>query len=61
MTNLRIEDDRKQLPANPVETMYASRAQRLTAHTVSAENPLERPKGTSSRELKEEMSRHSTN
>ena len=45
MTNLRIEDDRKQLPANPVETMCASRAPRLTAHTVSTENPLERPEG----------------
>jgi len=42
MTNLRIEDDRKQLPANPAATMYASRAPRPPAHTVSAENPLER-------------------
>ena len=42
MTNLRIEDDRKQLPANPVATMYASRAPRPPAHTVSAGNPLER-------------------
>src|SRR3974390_534949 len=45
MTNLRIEDDRKQLPANPVETMCAFRAPRLTAHTVSAKSPLERPEG----------------
>jgi RNA polymerase sigma-70 factor (ECF subfamily) len=45
MTNLRIEDDREQLPAGPVETMYASRAQRLTTHTVSAENPPERSEG----------------
>ena len=45
MTNLRIEDDRKQLPANPVETMCAFRAPRLTAHTVSAKRPLERPEG----------------
>ena len=42
MTNLRIEDDRKQLPANPAAMMYASRAQRATIHTVSAGNPLER-------------------
>src|SRR6266446_10738481 len=42
MTNLRIEDDRKQLPANPAATMYASRAPRPPAHTVSAENPIER-------------------
>ena len=42
MTNLRIEDDREQLPANPAATMYASRAPRPTAHTVSAGNPLER-------------------
>jgi RNA polymerase sigma-70 factor, ECF subfamily len=42
MTNLRIEDDRKQLPANPAGTMYTSKAPRLTAHTVSAESPLER-------------------
>src|SRR6266478_1148782 len=42
MTNLRIEDDRKQLSANPAATMYASRAPRPPAHTVSAENPLER-------------------
>jgi len=41
MTNLRIEDDRKQLPANPAASMYASRAPRSTAHIVSAENPLE--------------------
>src|SRR3974377_861504 len=45
MTNLRTEDDRKQLPANPVETMCAFRAPRLTAHTVSAKSPLERPEG----------------
>jgi len=45
MTNLRIEDDRKQLPAGPVETMYASTAQRLTVHAVSAESRLERPEG----------------
>src|SRR5216683_8365391 len=42
MTNLRIEDDRKQLPANPAAAMYASKAARPTAHTVSAGNPLER-------------------
>src|SRR6266568_4527655 len=42
MTNLRIEDDRKQLPTNSAATMYASRAPRPTAHTVSAGNPLER-------------------
>ncbi len=42
MTNLRIEDERKQLPANPAAMMYASRAQRATAHTVSAGNPLEK-------------------
>ncbi len=42
MTNLRIEDERKQLPANPAAMMYASRAQRVTTHTVSAGNPLER-------------------
>ena len=45
MTNLRIEDDRKQLPANPVETTYASGVSRRTAHTVSAETPLERREG----------------
>src|ERR1700745_3090063 len=44
MTNLRIEHDRKQLPANPAATMYASRAQRATTHTVSTGNPLERIK-----------------
>ena len=42
MTNLRIEDDRKQLPANPAATIYASRAPRAIADTVSAGNPLER-------------------
>src|SRR6201984_1898282 len=42
MTNLRIEDDRKQLPANPEATMYASIAQRATTNTASDENPLER-------------------
>jgi RNA polymerase sigma-70 factor, ECF subfamily len=42
MTNLRIEDDSKQLPANPAATMYASRAPRPPARTVLAENPLER-------------------
>src|ERR1700745_3141004 len=42
MTNLRIEHDRKQLPANPAATMYASRAQRATTHTVFTGNPLER-------------------
>jgi len=42
MTNLRIEDDRKQLPANPAATTYASRAPLLIAHTVSAGNPPER-------------------
>src|SRR5216683_7290484 len=42
MTNLRIEDDRKQLPANPAVTMYASRAPRPATHTVYAGNPLER-------------------
>src|ERR1700756_1767641 len=42
MTNLRIEDDSKQLPANPAATMYASRASRPPARTVLAENPLER-------------------
>src|SRR5713226_7086532 len=42
MINLRIEDDRKQLPANPAAMMYASRAQRAITHTVSARNPLER-------------------
>jgi RNA polymerase sigma-70 factor, ECF subfamily len=42
MTNLRIEDDRKQLPANPAATMCASRTPGPTAHTVFAENPLER-------------------
>src|SRR6266571_5692587 len=42
MTNLRIEDEREQLPANPAAVMYASRAQRATALTVSAGNPLER-------------------
>src|SRR6266568_3345532 len=42
MTNLRIEDERKQLPANPAATMCASRAPQPTAHTVSAGNPLER-------------------
>src|SRR6266487_4226609 len=41
MTNLWIQDDRKQLPANPAATMCASRAPRPTAHTVSAGNPLE--------------------
>src|SRR5215472_15698732 len=41
MTKLRIEDDRKQLPANPVETMYTSGVSWRTAHPVSAENPLE--------------------
>jgi len=45
MTNLRIEDDRKQLPANPAATRYASRAPRPTAHTVSAANRLERSEG----------------
>ena len=45
MTNLRIEDDRKQLPANPAVTRYASRAPRPTAHTVSAANRLERSEG----------------
>src|SRR6516164_5822396 len=45
MTNLQIEDDRKQLPANPVETLYASRAPQRTAHPVSAENPLEGREG----------------
>src|SRR5260370_39146722 len=45
MTNLRIEGDRKQLPANPAATTYASRALRPTAHMVSAENPLERSEG----------------
>jgi RNA polymerase sigma-70 factor (ECF subfamily) len=45
MTNLQIEDDRKQLHVNPVETMYASRAPQRTAHTVSAENPPERREG----------------
>ena len=42
MTNLRIEDDRKQLPANPAATTYASRAPLPIAHTVSAGNPPER-------------------
>src|SRR5246127_4023398 len=42
MTNLWIEDGRKQLPANPAATMHASRAPQPTAHTVSVENPLER-------------------
>src|SRR5258708_19088077 len=42
MTNLWIEEDRKQLPANPAATMCASRAPQPTAHTVSAGNPLER-------------------
>src|SRR5260370_6977771 len=42
MTNLRIENDRKQLPANPAATIYASRAPRPTAHAVSAGNQLER-------------------
>ena len=42
MTNLRIEDESKQLPANPAATMYASRAPRPSARTVLAENPLER-------------------
>jgi len=42
MTNLRIEDDSKQPPANPAATIYASRAERPSAHTVFAENPLER-------------------
>ena len=42
MTNLRIEDDRKRLPANPAATMYASRAPLSTAHIVSARNPFER-------------------
>src|SRR5438128_4149453 len=42
MTNLRIEDDRKQLPANPAVTRYASRAPQPAAHTVSAEIPRER-------------------
>ena len=42
MTNLRIENDSKQPPANPAATMHSSRAPRPTAHTVSAGNPLER-------------------
>src|SRR5216684_1947994 len=42
MINLRIEDDRKQLPANPAATIYPSRAPRPTTHMVSAGNPLER-------------------
>jgi RNA polymerase sigma-70 factor, ECF subfamily len=42
MRNLRIEDDSKQLPANPAATIYASRAPRPSARTVFAENPLER-------------------
>src|SRR6267154_697284 len=42
MTNLRIEDDRKQLPANPAVTRYASRAPRPPAHTVYAGNPFDR-------------------
>jgi len=41
MTKLRIEDDRKQLPGNPVETLYRSTPPRRTAHPDSAENPLE--------------------
>ena len=45
MTKLRIEDDRKPLPANPVETLYASRAPRPTARPVSAETPLEGREG----------------
>lgn len=42
MTNLRIEDDRKQLPANPAASIYPSRDPRSTDHIVSAGNPLER-------------------
>src|SRR5246127_526532 len=42
MINLRIEDDRKQLPANPAATIYASRALRDTTDTDSAGNPLEK-------------------
>src|SRR6201984_2772489 len=42
MINLRIEDDRKQLPASPEPTMYASIARRAPPNTVSPENPLEK-------------------
>jgi len=60
MTNLRIEDDRKQLPVNPAGTMYASRAQRATTHTVSAEIRSERSEAELIARVKEEMLRRST-